>query len=418
MGTQETGDLFPLAVSLALGLLVGVERGWREREAEEGSRVAGVRTYGLIGLLGGVSGLLGRGFGLPVPGFAFLGLAAALTAAHVIEARRTGDLGITSLTAGLVTFALGALATLGRVPEAAAAAVVTVLLLGAKPTLHRWLRSLSGEELRAAFRLLLVSVVMLPVLPDRGMGPWEALNPREIWWMVVLISGISFVGYFAMKMGGARRGAMLTALLAGLTSSTALTLHFARLARRQPGSERVLGPGILLACGTMFPRMVVVATVIDWRVGQALALPALVMAGVVWAGALVGWLRAERTPLDTGTLLGNPLELRAAVGFGALLAVIMLAARGLQAALGDAGVLLLAAASGIADVDAITLALTRMGGEGIPVSLAILGIVAAAAVNTGVKAVLAWTLGGRTLGLRTSLPLVGGALAGLALAWG
>jgi MgtC family protein len=203
---DEQQTFLRLSVALAIGLLIGVERGWKEREAREGERVAGVRTYGLIGLLGGGMALVAERLG-PLPlALAFVALAGMLTAAYAINVERDDDAGIASLVAGLLTFVFGALAALGQVAVAAASAVVMTLLLGFKPVLHRWVSALEGKELRAGLKLLLISAVLLPILPDRGYGPWQALNPYQIWCMVVLIAGISFAGYFAIKIAGPPQG--------------------------------------------------------------------------------------------------------------------------------------------------------------------------------------------------------------------
>ena len=160
-----------------------------------------------------------------------------------------------ALAIGLLTFVRGALAASGQVAVAAAGAVVVALLLSAKPVLHHWLGTLRRQELSAGLQLLLLSVVVLPLLPDQGFGPWQTLNSYRIWWMVVLIAAISFIGYFAVKEAGARKGGIFTGLFAGLASSTALTLHFSRLARGRPDLGPMLATGILLASGTTFPRL-------------------------------------------------------------------------------------------------------------------------------------------------------------------
>ena len=172
--------LLNLGLALALGLLVGVERGWQEREAAEGSRLAGIRTFGLISLLGGLWELLGRGSGEFVLGIAFLAFVVLMSAAHVAEARASHDYGVTTLIAALITFALGALSVRGEHAVAATAAVLTTIILSLKPILHRWLRRIEQQELTAALKLLLISVVILPILPDRGYGPWQALNPHAL----------------------------------------------------------------------------------------------------------------------------------------------------------------------------------------------------------------------------------------------
>ncbi|HHO67962.1 MAG TPA: MgtC/SapB family protein, partial [Gammaproteobacteria bacterium] len=354
-------------------------------------------------------------------GLSFIAVAGVLVVSYLANLRHTEDIGITTLVAALLTFVLGAVAALGEPAVAAAFAVLTTLLLSFKPVLHRWLRALQAEELHAGLELLLISVVLLPVLPNRGFGPWQALNPYQIWWMVVLIAGISFLGYFIIKIAGPRKGTVLTGLSAGLVSSTALTLHFARLARPRPLSAPLLATGILIACGTMFPRMLLVATIVEPALFRPLLGPALVMAGLIYAPALLYWRRTAGWREPTSVPVENPLELKAAVGFGVLLALVMLAGEGLKLWLGDAGVLMLSAASGVADVDAITLSLARMAQGDLSLETAATGVVIAAAVNGLVKAGIAAVIGGRELGWRVGVPLVltsaGGLLAVRYLLW-
>lgn len=236
--------------------------------------------------------------------------------------------------------------------------------------------------------------------------------------MVVLIAVISFVGYFAVRLGGAEKGILFTGLFAGLSSSTALTLHFARTSRQNREIEAMLAAGILLACGTMFPRILIYAAVISPGLLPALLLPVSVMGIMLYLPALYFW-RHHRQALsvDSPTPIQNPLELRTALLFGGLLAIIMLLGEWLRGILGEAGIYLLAAASGVADVDAITLSLTRMSLERIEPSTAVLGIVIAAAVNNLFKSGLATVLGTRHLGKRVALPMVASMGVGLTLAW-
>jgi len=415
-GEQQV--FYHLSVALAIGLLIGVERGWKEREAKEGERVAGVRTYGLIGLLGGGSALLAEHIGSLVMGLAFIGLAGMLTAVYIVNLRQGNEAsGITSLIAGLVTFVLGALAAMGEVAIAAASAVVTTLLLSYKPLLHRWVSALEIEELRAVIKLLLISVVLLPILPNQGYGPWQSLNPYAIWWMVVLIAAISFVGYFAIKIGGARRGIVFTGLFGGLASSTALTLHFSRMSRREAVMAPMLAMGILLACGTMFPRMLLLATVLNRDLFKPMLIPAAVMALLVYLPALVYWRLQMHKKIDTISPLKNPLELKSALSFGMLLVLVLLLGKALQSWFGEVGVLALAAASGVADVDAITLSLARMSQDDLALRVAAMGIVIAAAINSLTKGSMATAIGGRDIGLWVGLPLLASSIGGLVSAW-
>jgi len=409
---------FHLGVALAIGLLIGVERGWAERDEEEGTRVAGVRTFALIGLLGGAAALVAQPLGALLPALGLVALAGLFATAHVIHARtRPDQLGITVPVAGLLTFVLGALAAAGETAVAAAGAVVTALLLSSKPILHHWLGTLRRRELSAGLQLLLLSVVVLPLLPDQGYGPWQTLNPYRIWWMVVLIAAMSFVGYFAVKEVGARRGAVFTGLFAGLASSTALTLHFSRLARGEPGLAPNLAMGILLACGTMFPRMAVVLAVTAPGVLVPILPPLGLMTLVVYGAALRQWWVSGEARGEAAAPMTNPLELPAAIGFGALLALVMVLAKGVELWLGGAGVLALAAASGIADVDAITLSLAGMSRAGLDPRIAVSGIILAAATNSLIKGGMATGVGGKRLGLTVALPLGAAAILGPLAVW-
>jgi len=413
---QQT--FYYLGVALAIGLLIGVERGWQEREANEGERVAGVRTYGLVGLLGGGLALLAETFGSLLLGLAFIGVAGALTTVYVVNLRQgDDDVGATSLITGLLTFVFGALAAMGEVAIAAAFAVVTTLLLNYKPVLHRWMSALEAKELRAGIKLLLISVVLLPILPNQGYGPWQALNPYAIWWMVVLIAAISFVGYFAIKVAGARRGAIFTGLFGGLVASTAVTLHFSRMSSRDVALAPILAIGILLACGTMFPRILLVASVLNSDLFKLLLIPAAVMAILTYLPALMYWWSLSHKKTDAASPLKNPFELKTALSFGLLLALVMLLSKALQHWFGETGVMALAAASGVADVDAITLSLARMSLGDLELHIAVTGIVIAASVNGLVKGAIATLVGGRKMGLRVGLPLLGGAIGGLVSVW-
>ncbi|HHB13309.1 MAG TPA: MgtC/SapB family protein [Chromatiales bacterium] len=417
LGATAAHEILLLTSALAIGLLIGLERGWHTREAPEGQRFAGVRSYGLLGLLGGILGLLSRTLGMDLLGWGFVGVSIAATTVYYLRRRQSGDPGITSLVAALLTFALGAGAVLGHLPTAAAAGVIAAVVLGMKAEIHAWVQRLEARELRAVLQLLVLSVVILPVLPDRGFGPWQALNPYEIWWMVVLIAGISFVGYFAMKVAGARRGLVLTALFAGLVSSTALTLNYARMAQNQPRLSPWLAAGVLLACGTMFPRVLLVATVVNAAMFDVLWIPMALMSVVTYGAAALFYMGHLDSRVDADSEVRNPLELRSALLFGALLAVIALLGAGLKATFGEAGVLTLAAVSGVMDVDAINLTLSRMSLEGLPMHTAALGVVLAAASNNVVKGLLALFVGGSGLGLRVFPVLLLSGGAGLLGVW-
>lgn len=388
MPKSEVDIFLRLAIALAIGLLVGLERGWAARASQEGQRVAGVRTFALVSVLGALWGLLAEELGVVLLGFAFVAFSSVIVVAYALNARISEDYGITTAIAALLTFVLGAITMRGYLSAAAAAAVTTMTLLGVKPILHQWIQRLEQHELYAIFKLLLISVVLLPVLPNDGFGPWDALNPFEIWWMVVLISSISFIGYFAIKIGGSRQGLVITALFGGMVSSTAVTLSYSRLGRTNPELSPLLSSGILLASGTMFVRTLLIASLIKFEMLRYLSWPVGFMSAICYVTAFWLW-RTENRDVDIDKpTLSNPFELRAALQFGALLALIMLLARALQAWMGETGIYVLAAASGIADVDPVTLSLARMAGKEILIPLAAGGILIAVLSNTLLKALL------------------------------
>jgi uncharacterized membrane protein (DUF4010 family) len=407
--------LLGLGAALAIGLLFGLERGWHGQQDRNVSRPAGVRTFGLIGLLGGVCAVLAQKFDAEVLAWGLAALAAASVAAYALSVRETGDSGMTSLIAGLLAFALGALATYGEMAVAASAAVVSTLLLGFKPQMHAWVAKLKRAELQATLKLLLISVVMLPIIPDQGFGPGAALNPYELWWMVVLIAAISYVGYFAVKMTGAEAGVMLTGLLAGLASSTALTLQMARLARRPGADANLLGAAVLIANATLFPRILIIVALIQPALLGRLA-PALAsMTLLATLAAALLWLRRGTDSHGATVQLDNPLALGMALRFGLLLAIVVLLGRLASERFGDTGVLTVAAISGIADLNAITLSVARMEADSVTRHIAAVAIVLATTSNAVFKAAVCGGIGNTALGLRAGLPLIGVCAGGLLL---
>jgi len=406
--------LIGLGLSLAIGLLVGIERGWQERDAPEGARIAGIRTFGLVGLLGGLWAVIGEVLGMVLLGIAFAAIAALMITAHLQDVRTGRDVGVTTVVAALVTFALGALAVLGYTKEAAAGAVVTTALLSLKPVLHGWLRDIQSLQLFAGIKLLLISVVVLPVLPDQGYGPWQALNPYQIWWMVVLIAAISFAGYVAMRAAGVRRGVLLTGLLGGLASSTATTVTLARL-QRGTDLRALLAAGIVAASAIMFPRILLEVAVVNRALLTPLVLPLALMTAIAVGAAL--WLarRSRTSSTEPIPQVRNPMELVPALQFGLFLALVMLLTHGLNEWLGERGLYLLAAISGVADVDAITLSLANLARGSDATDAMWRGIILAAMVNTVFKGVLATFIAGRALAVYV-LPVMG-LTATIGLVW-
>lgn len=387
-----------LAAALLMGFVIGLERGWSLRERGEGMRFAGLRTFMLISLFGGLAAVLYALLGeLPLY-LAFAAMALVL-AAVVLRGRKDeeNDRGITTVIAALITFLLGVLAGFGHFEVAASAAVVTAVILGLKPALHRWLMTIERQELAAAFKLLVISIVVLPILPNQGYGPWEALNPYKIWWMVVLISAISFTGYFAIKWTAPGKGILLTALLGGLASSTAIAVSFARLGKGDKDMARLLAIGAAASAAVMLPRIVLVSAVISPTLSAAV-LPPLAAAGL--AGAVMVWRLwsgAPMRPVDLGDLGARSFDFSVPVSFGALLAVVLLVSAAARHYLGEEGLLLVAAFAALTDVDAITLTAANGLDTGLPLGVAAAAIYTAASVNTLVKVAIVGGFGGRAM---------------------
>lgn len=407
-----------LAVALLLGAIIGLERGWEARDQKSGERIAGIRTFALIGLLGGVAAVLTR----EVTEWAFpvllISVVAMSIAGYNERLAHIRNFSITSMIGMLLTFCFGAIAVAVDPVMAAAAAVITAIVLDSKEEIHGWVNRLKEHELDAGLKLLLISVVMLPLLPNQPFGPGGVLNPREIWWMVVMIASISFVGYFAMKLAGTRKGILFTSLFAGLSSSTALTLHFSRQSARNPELSGQLAAGILIACGTMFPRILAYCFVINRDLMPSLIWPVLVMTALLYIPAGLIWKHyGDHQTISSPPLNQNPLDLTSALVFGALLTAILLLGELLTTWLGDTGIYVLAASSGIADVDAITLSLTRMSTDQLAMNTAVIGIVIAAATNNMVKAGMTWVIGQRQMGWLVGIPMVLSLVAGMTVAW-
>lgn len=403
LGLEAEGSLEAfqrLGVALAIGLLIGLERGWQTRNEASGARVAGVRTFALSGLLGGLLGLLSQSLGSAAVLVAGLVLHGAVIAAfQLLDANRDGNFSATGVVAAILTVGLGAMSVLGNAGLAAAAAVAVAILLALRTPLHRLMQAISWSELRAVLTLAAMSFLMLPILPDRTYDPWQALNPAEIWLMAILICAVSLIGYIAIRWKGASAGLRWAAVAGGLASSTATTLTFARMAKEVPQASAALAGGVLIAGGVMMVRVLLLAGAID----RALLVPLLLPVGLMLAVSMLAviWLarRTGRPEEGPSVTLSNPFDLVSALKFSLLIAGVMLAVRVVKEYLGDSAMLLLAGLSGIADVDGISLSLARLAGQGISLDMAAAGIASAVAVNSLSKAVMAWVVGGRGMGL-------------------
>jgi len=392
-----------LGVALAIGLMVGLQREFAHRH-EQNARAglfAGARTFTLISLLGATSGLAADL--LQAPFVVLLTLAsvgALLTVAHYIGAQR-GDIGLTTEMAGLLTFLIGLLCYLDRLVLAAALGVGLTWLLTLKPQTRLLAERISREDVYATLKFGLITVVLLPLLPDRSYGPppFDVLVPREIWLMVVFISAISFLGYVLTQVLGARRGLGLTGLLGGLASTVAAS--------------------ILLAWAAMVVRLALILAVLSPALLEATALP---LGASLLLGAAYGvFLYRHRLPRpsDAEAPLKNPFELKPALLFGLLYALILLLANTARLYLGASGLYASSLIGGAADSDAVVLSvaqLTRTGTD-LPLEIAARSVILATVANTVVKAGLAWTLGAPDLRRPILIGLLAYTLPALLLVW-
>lgn len=402
-----------LALAAAIGLLIGIQRGWQARDAEDGSRVAGIRTFTLIAMLGGVCGLLSRD-ALPLLGLCLIGFALPFGWFEWRRARMRGSVSATGFIAGLLAFILGSYAVLGDMTAAAAAGVAATAILAERQAMHSFLRGITWIELRAGLILLVMTAVLLPVLPNRTIDPWDAINPYQIWLMTVLAGAVFYGGYIAMRLGGKSKGLLFAGIMGGITTSTTVTWTFAQMVRKDPAVRAPVMTAILAAWIVSLLRMTVLAGAVAPPVALALAPSLGAAALVLLTGALMSYRAAARAQPSALTLR-DPLELSLILRFTAVLVVIMLLAKWLSSSTGSLGLIALGGASGILDVDPITLSMADATRTGLDLRTAAGAILAAAATNAIAKAVLAASFGGRRLGVvmggLTLAALVAGMLA-------
>ena len=404
--------IWSMLVAILLGALIGLER---ERKRERAATLfAGVRTFTLIALLGGVTGILADPLGVAPLLLAFGALSVLVSLGYWRES--AGDkLGATTGVAALVTFGLGVLAGLDAYVPALAGAVLVTGVLSLREELHGLAGGLTRDDLLAVVRFSAVSLVVLPLVPDEPLGPWEVWNPRTIWLLVVLISGVSFAGYVAIKWVGAQRGIGLSGLLGGLASSTATTLSMAERTRDAPALAATFAVGTLAASAVAGPRLLVLIGVVR----PSLLPYALAPIGAAFAVlTVIGlWVARHQGETASDIALTNPFELRPALQFAALFAVIALLVRAAQEWLGTSGVLAASALAGITQLDAIALSLAERARGGLDPVLAGRALGFAFAANGLFKALLAWTVGGLGLGRRVLPALLLAAVAAAAAGW-
>jgi uncharacterized membrane protein (DUF4010 family) len=394
-------DLFQrLGLALGIGFLIGVERGWKQRFAEEGERVAGVRTYTLIGLLGGVAGLLAAHLGAGAFIAIVLVFGIGWTAYKLWETWIDADISVTGTVAGLLVFALGAYAALGSMPTAAAAAVAMVAILAFKDAAHDWVRVLTWTEIRSALAILAATLIALPLLPDRPLDPMGAFNPRELWLLTIVIAGAGFGGYVALRVFGPKAGLYLGAATGALVSSTVVTLDLARRTKADEIAPLHAATGASIANAVMFARVAALIAIFAAPALRAAAPTLLAAIGAsLIAAAALAHLSHTRGTEAAFARVSSPLDFVEVARFALILAAITAAARMVAHFYGSESLIAFAAAAGLVDVDAVALAVGGLVRGGLAPLSGAEAVLLAAGVDTLSKAAIAAFAGRRSFAL-------------------
>jgi uncharacterized membrane protein (DUF4010 family) len=415
-------EYLALGTALAVGLLIGLERE-QTRPAKE-LLFGGVRTYPIFALIGAVSTML-EPAAMWMPLVALAGVITLLAISYADAVRQHHEHGVTTEASVIATFLLGALAASRGAVEpmstrlllVAGLGVIVTFLLSSKQVLHSIASRVSREDFYATVKFLIVAAIVLPLLPHRAIGPLAAIDPFDVGLMIVTISGLSFVGYVAIRLLGQRRGLLASAALGGLVSSTAVTISFANRAKQNAALVPAAAGAIAIASTIMIGRVAVLVALVAPPVLRDLAIPLTAMAiGAVIAGLLVS--RQHGAASDGEITLKNPFELSSAIRFGLLFAVILIATKAAQTYFGGRGLFIASGVGGLTDVDAVTLSTSKLTRAGVDTDTAMRAILIGIAANTIVKSSLALALGGRQLGKRAfvvgGMIIVGG-IGGLAI---
>jgi uncharacterized membrane protein (DUF4010 family) len=414
-----------LALALGIGLLIGLERGWRRRGARPGSRAAGIRTFAISGLLGGLIAVLAQlaGGAATVGGALLLGVAFATYGVVITLFSREENVSIgafsaTTAIAGMLTFALGAYAVIGDMRIAAGAAVAAAGLLASRDELHGWVEKITWPGLRSGLVLLAMTFIVLPIMPGEPIGPFGGVNLRAVWLIAIVLAGVSFLGYVAVKCFGARRGLILAAAAGGLASSTAVTIANARRAATGEGAPRLLASGVAIASGVMFLRVVAIVVALNPAV-LVLVAPALMAAALVALGFALAWiLWGGAGPKDYRSIeFRNPFDFLSVVGFALFLGVIIVLGRAVGETFGATGAVAGAVVVGLADVDAVTVSMLRLTPDTLTRAQAAVAILAAVASDTVSKVAIGAAIGRGWFAGDLAAMAAGCLAVGAAVAW-
>ncbi len=381
----ESGNLLTILQGLGtvifIGLLIGLER--EHSRSKDQKIFAGIRTFPLIGILGFLTALASSLTSELVYVAVLFGFSGLLITAY-FSATKDGRLGGTSEVTGFLVFILGTMVYWGYLLLPVIIAIIITIFLSLKIQLHTFVGKISGEDIFATLKLAIISIIILPLLPDKTFGPLDVLNPRLIWYMVIFISGISFVGYFFIKLLGKDRGIVLTGLLGGLVSSTAVAFSLSKKSIQEPQLSYNYSIGIVLASAMMFVRVFIIVLVINSALVSNLWIPLLVFAIIGYIVSRIMYKKGSKNE-SSEIEISNPFELKSAFLFGLLFAVVIFGAKAAQVYLGDQGIYAASALAGLTSVDAIALSITKLSSENLVFLVAEKAIIIALISNTIVK---------------------------------
>jgi uncharacterized membrane protein (DUF4010 family) len=402
-------DILGLIIATLGGAAVGVEREWSGHARGSGARFAGIRTFTMLGAIGGLGSLLWT-IGLSWPAVILLfGAVAIVVAAYLAASRR--DIDSTTEVAALVVIAAGMLAGSGAYRMASGIIAITSLLLVEKSRLHGLVARIDDVGLRAGVHFAVMALVIMPLLPEGPFGPLGGIRPRELWALVLFFSGLSFVGYVARRLVDKRRGYLVTGALGGLISSTNVTFTFARMSRADASAARELAFGAVAANALLYPRVLVATAVLNLPLVRPLA-PYLIVPFLIAASVALWGLRSSKDDGDSAPPPANPLQLGSALQMVIMFQVVLMLVHVARSRWGAAGLLSSAAVLGLTDVDALTATMARSVALTSPLQVVALAIAVGVLSNTAMKMVLALVLG------RSQFRTIAGGTLGVMLAGG
>ena len=407
---MQQAIFYRFGVALFIGILTGLQREHVSDEISNRSRemFAGVRTFALMSLAGCTAALVADLLSSPLVFVCiFLLLGGMVAAAYVVTAWH-GEVGLTTEMAAIVTILAGALCFWDQIPLAAALSVITTTLLSFKFELHKLAKRITQEDIIATLKFAIITIIILPILPNTSFWPtpFDVLNPYNIWLMVILISGISFLGYILMKLVGTNRGIGITGLLGGIVSSTAVTLSFSQRSHKNQQLAKPFALAIMLAWTIMFGRIIIEVATVNPSLLRLVLRP-MALAGAIGLAFCAFFYFSPYTDEVGEVQLSNPFELKPAVQFGLIYALILLVARTAHFYFGETGVYVSSVISGLADVDAITLTMAEFSKVGsVELETAARAIILATISNTVVKGGMVFVMGASFLKRILVLPFL------------